>query len=113
MFIRFHLTACLLLLSLLLTACGVQSEDERGGGSDEMIVGITACDAYVAAHTSCIESKIPMKDRAAMNEQLKGRVRAWQRLAADAATRDGLADMCSSELRNAGPALRKLGCEAP
>lgn len=109
MCLRIRAVLALLALGALCSACGESAVSDAAPGEAPQ-VGVASCDQYLQEHAGCINTRVPEPDRPAMHAQLWGKARSWQRLAADSATRGGLAQLCASERQHAELALREIGC---
>lgn len=77
----------------------------------EAVTGIAECDNFLAAYASCVNDKIPAESRAVFEQGLAQWRQSWADMAANAATKPLLADVCKTASNNASVAIAAYGCK--
>jgi hypothetical protein len=73
-------------------------------------VGVTECDAFIAAYEACVNEKVPAASRAQLNSTLAQWRKSWHDLAANPQTKPTLVQACKSALEQARQSMKPYGC---
>lgn len=72
--------------------------------------GIAVCDQFLDAYESCVTTKMPESVRGQMQTGLDQWRQSWRDLAANAATKESLPQICQQARESSSAAMQAYGC---
>lgn len=73
-------------------------------------IGIAECDDFLKVYETCVAEKVPAEARSAMQTGIQQWRDSWAQLAANEATKGGLAQACVQARESSKQALAAYGC---
>ena len=86
-------------------------EAKQPGAGSAAVTGVPACDEFLASYERCLTDKVPAQASAQMQAGMAQWKQSWADMAANAATRDALPQICQQSRDAALAALQAYGCE--
>lgn len=96
-------------LSSALAGCS-QAESHNATAPGDSVIGVLQCDAYLDKVNSCIQSKVPAQQRAALTAEARQMFTTWKEAAANPQHRATLPQACSITHDVAREELSRYGC---
>lgn len=87
------------------------SEAKQPDAGSAAVTGVPACDDFLASYERCLADKVPAQASAQMQAGMAQWKQSWREMAANAATRDALPQICQQSRDASLAALQAYGCE--